>query len=63
MKNRFSSNAMDKNHMQKNVFRDSMGFLSHGYSTFLFDRMFDVMDRDGDGVVIELRIRMDVNFI
>lgn len=49
--------------MQKNVFRDSMGFLSHGYSTFLFDRMFDVMDRDGDGVVIELRIRMDVNFI
>ena len=29
-----------------------MGFCSHGFSAYLFDRMFDVIDCDDDGIVL-----------
>jgi len=46
--------------MKKNIFQQALGLISYNYSTFLMDRMFDVMDTDSDGEVILRRLDLKI---
>ena len=46
----FVSNALDGK-MSDRIFIESMGLSNHGFSTYLFQRMFDVMDVNNDHLI------------